>query len=535
MLPDASSRRTIYALLITVAAATVAGRLLSNERVFEPSVPNPQVWPAIRPRPMPTFSSNDRSRWATIRALVEKGTYAVGQRDVVSSPVSLLAAGTPLQEAVLLAAGQKSQFRTDSGIIFEDGYGSVDKVLNPKTLEFYSSKPPLLTTLLAGEYWLLYQLGLSMEDQPILVIRVILFTVQWLPLVIYLVLLARLVDRFGTTAWGRFFVVAAGAFATMVTLFAISLNNHVVGTCTALFALYPALRIWQEPGPAGDWWGGRLARRLGAAFGKAPAAPPWLFLLSGFFAGLTASDELPALALAAALFGMLLLKNPVRTLAWYLPALAVPVAAFLATNYLAVGQVLPVQSQFNSPWYDYEGSHWQKPKPGEIKTGIDWARLQESRGEYAFHVFLGHHGLFSLSPVFLLALAGLLAGTLRGKRPADQGETAVQNDAEQPPGVPFVLFPLTLLVTAAVVAFYLVKTDNYGGWTNGLRWLMWLTPLWLLVMLPMADRLAGCRWGRGLAYVLLAVSIMSVNYRSWNPWRHPWLYDLMQALGWPGY
>jgi hypothetical protein len=54
-------------------------------------------------------------------------------------------------------------------------------------------------------------------------------------------------------------------------------------------------------------------------------------------------------------------------------------------------------------------------------------------------------------------------------------------------------------------------------------------------MLPVADRLAGQRWGRWLAYTFLAVSVFSVSYRLWNPWRHPWLYDLMEALGWSAY
>jgi hypothetical protein len=94
---------------------------------------------------------------------------------------------------------------------------------------------------------------------------------------------------------------------------------------------------------------------------------------------------------------------------------------------------------------------------------------------------------------------------------------------------------LTLYLSVVVIGFYLIKTHNYGGWTTGLRWLMWLTPFWLLTMLPVADRLACCRGGRLLAYLLLAVSVMSVSYRLWNPWRHPWLFDLMQALGWPGY
>ena len=43
----------------------------------------------------------------------------------------------------------------DTGIVAEPAFRSFDVVMNPETREFYSSKPPLMPTLLAGEYWLL--------------------------------------------------------------------------------------------------------------------------------------------------------------------------------------------------------------------------------------------------------------------------------------------------------------------------------------------------------------------------------------------
>jgi Zn-dependent protease with chaperone function len=92
-----------------------------------------------------------------------------------------------------------------------------------------------------------------------------------------------------------------------------------------------------------------------------------------------------------------------------------------------------------------------------------------------------------------------------------------------------------LVVTVIVVAFYVFgvgeRSRNYGGWSSGARWLIWLTPLFLLSMLPVCDWLAGRSWGKVVAYVFLAVSVLSASYPSWNPWRHPWLYNLIDALG----
>jgi len=56
--------------------------------------------------------------------------------------------------------------------------------------------------------------------------------------------------------------------------------------------------------------------------------------------------------------------------------------------------------------------------------------------------------------------------------------------------------------------------------------------MWLLAMLPAADALSRRRWTRGLALVLLAVSVVSVSYPTWNPWTHPWLLNFLDYLGW---
>src|ERR671936_92244 len=84
------------------------------------------------------------------------------------------------------------------GIIAEDGWKTIDKVLRPDTQEFYSSKPPLLATLVAGEYWLLKQaFGWSIVADRFTVIPFILLTINVAPLVLYLALLGRLADTFG--------------------------------------------------------------------------------------------------------------------------------------------------------------------------------------------------------------------------------------------------------------------------------------------------------------------------------------------------
>ncbi|MCX6634316.1 MAG: hypothetical protein NT090_04395, partial [Acidobacteria bacterium] len=91
------------------------------------------------------------------------------------------------------------------------------------------------------------------------------------------------------------------------------------------------------------------------------------------------------------------------------------------------------------------------------------------------------------------------------------------------------------VISLACLTFYLgqpVMHRNYGGVTSGLRWMFWFAPLWLLAMLPAADAMAGRRWARGTALVLLALSVLSASYPTWNPWTHPWMMNYLQYMGW---
>ena len=143
-------RRSAYLLLTAVAVAIAAAKVVGAENVFEPSrytppskdaystnPPDPpRNWPTERPDPTPMFSSNDRSRWATVRALVDDGSYVIGTRTYPD--------------------GGNPKTYKDAGIIAEGQYKSLDIILRPLdppdagkpvVKEFYSTKPPLFATM----------------------------------------------------------------------------------------------------------------------------------------------------------------------------------------------------------------------------------------------------------------------------------------------------------------------------------------------------------------------------------------------------
>ncbi|MFM8986172.1 MAG: hypothetical protein ACKONH_08970, partial [Planctomycetia bacterium] len=151
-------------------------------------------------------------------------------------------------------------------------------------------------------------------------------------------------------------------------------------------------------------------------------------------------------------------------------------------------------------------SYW---KPTVAKSDVD--RGEASPPAYAFHVLVGHHGIFSLTPVWLLSLAGLALLVAR-RDPAGPPERAVA--------------AAIVVCTLVCLAFYVTRPledRNYGGMATGFRWALWFAPLWLFAMLPAADAKAGTRGRRVVAAILLAISVASASYPTWNPWTLPWL------------
>ena len=268
----------------------------------------------------------------------------------------------------------------------------------------YSSKPTLYPTLLAAEYWIIYNTtGMSLGTHPYTVVRLILATANLIPLILLWWLIARIVERFGTTDWGRIFVVAAAVFGTFLSTFAIVINNHLVGAVSAGIAFFAAVLIWFDSNPNDEE--------------RHAAKPRWgWFFLAGLAAAFTAANELPALAFLAAMGGALLLRFPKQTLLAFTPGALLVVAGFFGTNWIAHQSLKPAYMHRveGDNWYDYEytingrtrDSYWRHP------IGIDLG--EKSTPVYAFHSLIGHHGVFSLTPMWVLTVVGLGVWLIRG-------------------------------------------------------------------------------------------------------------------------
>jgi hypothetical protein len=235
----------------------------------------------------------------------------------------------------------------------------------------------------------------------------------------------------------------------------------------------------------------------------------WRLVLAGLFGGWALCNELPAAALAVGIILWLGRLAPADTLRFAVPALLLPVAALAWTQYVATGAVVPTYAQ--KAWYDFAGSYWLNP------ANIDLA--DEPKLVYAANLLAGHTGILSLTPVLLLGWVGMVRTATRTPGAGPEGSATR------------VLAALALALTVITFVFYVVRTDTYGGKTAGPRWFFWLVPIWLLTMLPEADRWSRDRRRRRIAGVLLAVSVATASYALANPWQPSWLLALFRRLG----
>ena len=530
-----AGRWLVFRILMLSALAIVAGRIAT--------VTSPEGDTAFH-------SANDRSRWSTVAALVEDGTYQIDRQHFIQNPI------------------HRHRYP----------WRSIDRVMHTGKdgkQHHYSSKPPLLPTMVAGVYWCVFTVsGLSMTDHPVYVPRILLALINLPLLFLFFVTTLGVIDRLCRSSWGKYLSAGCVCFGTMMLPFATSLNNHLPAATATAVTMWIYFRVserQEDPyySTQGTHWG-------------------WWFL-AGISAAFSAANELPALSMMCLWVVLFCWLTP-RSLLPMIAGVGVVAVTFFGTNWIAHQSLRPpyahrgdgrevmrieldrvtdstdqekllkvlskvrehlVQDHGLAPgalflaepsseedryrvtsaigdfgllrqpdgwrltlwddWYEYPGSYWQDG----TRVGVDLG--EPSRAKYLFHMLLGHHGVFSLTPLLLLFPIGLVILFRFGADDARRFTVAVA------------------LSSLVCVVFYWLRPEidrNYGGVSVSFRWLLWFTPLWLVMVAMTIDHGAHYRRFRRTLYGLLAMSIFSVATSMDSAWQHPWIYRYWQFLGW---
>ena len=547
---DCQRRRATYHLIVLVALALAAGRIAvvtsrDNLTAF--------------------LSANDRSRWCTVATLVEQGTYVIDQQIAITDPI-------------------KRHIHP---------WQTIDKVRHVGAdgkQHYYSSKPPLFPTAVAGVYKMVNLCsGMTLTDQPIYVARIVLALVNLPLLAIFFYATIGCIEKVGRSDWSKRVAAVACCFGTMLLPFSISLNNHLPAAAATAVAMWIYLKACQDK-KAND---------------SQRSTSPWMWGLAGVSAALAAANELPALSMTVFWFALYVWLDRKAILPFSL-GIALVAIAFFGTNWIAhhslrppythrgngdiisrwagkdlAGKdhgekddevsrvegtdtianasvareamnalsqaglikedesvklqpsdekdrwiVLVKERQYGllktdsewlltnwDDWYEYPGTYW---KDG-MRRGVD--RGEPSRTTYFAQATFGHHGIFSITPLWILVPFGLMAGIASGPSEYRRFASAV------------------LVASVVCIAFYMNRPlidRNYGGVSVCFRWLLWFAPLWLVISASVMDWFQTSPTRRGVLYSLLALSVFSVSASLESPWQSPWIFRFWQFLGWIG-
>mgnify|MGYP000307963954 CR=1 FL=1 len=346
---------------------------------------------------------------------------------------------------------------------------TVDKVTT-RDGRLISSKPPILPLFMTIEYVAMRRIfGWNLENEAHLrpILNAMIITLIRAPHIIGLIFFALTLRMFMSNFRDAALLLLALAYATPLPGYACQLNNHTPAAAALIVALYFGLGVFT---------------------GNLPPAW-WRFMAFGLCSSLVFVLDIPVTIFPAFMGVLLLSRFPRQSILWAglgaLPLLALHFGLMTATT----GNPLPVQTQ--EDMYNFRNSYWRNP------IGVDG--MNEKRLVYFFHMHFGRFGTFLLFPVLLLGLPGCLKGIADRACPARLAVAAG--------GAAFVV----------MTAYYVMKTNNYGGAAYGFRWHIGAVPVLLLLSIPAIPTMTRS-WRWALLMLLLAVSVFS----AWECLQAPW-------------
>jgi hypothetical protein len=385
-----------------------------------------------------------------------------------------------LQESSLDNANTGSRYATIQSLV---DYGTyyIDRSQYVRTIDKYkvgdhyiSSKPATLPSIGAGVYWVYKELtGKTIARYEGDVVRTVSFFTGGVCHILFLIYFYRLCRLLFRRQLAVMACMAGACFAYLGVGYATHINELSTAGALAICGLYYAVRIRQQ----------RDSR-------------PWHWPLAGLVLGILPAIDLPGMAITGGIALYLFTYDKKRTLLWFLPALLPGVIVHLSLTYQISNSLTPFY--FNSALKTYKQFYFRQP------GGID--ALREPKWLYAYNTLLGHHGLFSMTPLYFFGAYELVRSFKAGRLVAE-----------------------SLVCAAAIVAFlsfWIWRSRNYGGWCVGMRWYVPIMPLLLLYFGVWIDRVRITRLLWAAVLVAFGVSCFNVQdalsspfqYSVWHNW-----------------
>lgn len=334
---------------------------------------------------------------------------------------------------------------------------------------YYSSKPPLLSVIGAGFYYLLHfilKLNLPADyHSPNLAVYLITLLFTSAAYLLLLVYFYRTLKLLQIDKKYQLDLLSGLALGTLLFTYCLTFNNHIIAACFLYLSFYYLLKNKVSP----------PAKSLN-------------FILSGFFVSLCAAIDLPIGFAFLGLFCVyIFFKYDKKNLFYYLLAALPVVLVHLILTYQITGDLWPAQVHQNL----YLPGTIADPKENNVLL-------------YVFNILIGTRGLFLYTPLLILSFYSLIK-IIVDKKNTYRSEAIV-----------------TLAGFLIVFLFYVIKIRVYSGCAYGFRWFIALTPLlyfWTIFLFKTKPSLKlKITFG-----VLILLSIILAALGSLDPWLCPYL------------
>ena len=340
--------------------------------------------------------------------------------------------------------GDRARFATAESLVergtfaIDDSPGliTVDKVYIDG--HFYGCQPPVMSILITAFYFPLHKLGLNFARNERILIWILTLIFSGGSAALTAVLLGKIhhLNRSNKTSSIKFALLFF--FTTLFLSYCVSLNNHIFAGFLIILSYY--LTVYKPSQPA-----------------------------ALFFAGLSVStafvtDPPAGMAFAAALFiYYLFVHKNLRCALLYIIGAIPPLLIHSLANMKISGSVFPVN--VNPEYFQYPGTIFNE-------TNLSGVVSNDSLKEiitYGFNCLFGPRGLFIYTPLLIFALIGCVFA-LKHKHSR--------------PKVLLIILPIIF-----ILAFYIWRTQNYGGDSYGIRFFLAFMPVLFLGIILMQDTL----------------------------------------------
>ena len=249
---------------------------------------------------------------------------------------------------------------------------------------FYSDKAPGFALLLSPVYFMLYKLGLTINEHRFLSISILTIFGVVIPAVLSLIMFTSVSKLlFPDVKKEHIYITRVLlAFGTIMVSFSGLLNYHLFAALLLMSTIYIILS------------------------GEKKELKGFLYMIGGFLSGLLFTMDIPTGGIFLLLIGIyLIILRKYKKFYWLIIGAAIPVLIYEYINYSITSKLLP-PFFFREDFYQFEGSiHTALSLTGE--EGTD-KFLNKKRFCYIFRNFVGSVGLFSLSPILILASIGYI-------------------------------------------------------------------------------------------------------------------------------